>query len=125
MSPKLFVILKWILRLIPAFILLMNSYYKLSANPAAIQLFTILNMESWGRIGIGVLEALAAILILYPRTTCTGAILGIGIMAGAIYFHLTTLGLRMNGSMVLFNMAIIVLVCCSGLILANRKWSSL
>ena len=50
-------------------------------------------MEPWGRIGTGVLELIAAVLILYPKTSAFGALLAIGLMAGAIYFHITKLGI--------------------------------
>jgi hypothetical protein len=31
-------------------------------------------MEPWGRIGSGVMELIAAILLLYPRTTFIGGL---------------------------------------------------
>src|SRR5688572_30639208 len=90
-------ILYWILRLIAAIIMLQTLFFKFSAAPESVYIFTTLGMEPWGRIGIGVLELIASILILYPRTTAFGAILGVGLMAGAIFFHLTKLGIEVQG----------------------------
>jgi len=110
-----------LLRLIAAFILLQTGFYKLASNPQAIQLFTMLKMEPNGRFVIGALELIAGVLILIPRVTILGALLGIGLMAGAIFFHLTKLGISMNGDTTLFTMAIIVSVACIGLVLLEGK----
>ena len=110
-------ILYWILRLIAAIIMLQTLFFKFTAAPESVYIFTTLGMEPWGRIGIGVFELIAAILILYPRTTAFGAVLGIGLMAGAIFFHLTKLGIEVQGDGgQLFIYAVLVLV--SSLILA-------
>ena len=102
----------WILRIVAAVILLQTLYFKFTAQPESVKLFTILGMEPWGRIGTGILELVASILILYPRTTGYGAVLGAGLMAGALFFHLTKLGIVFNGDAVLFTYALIVFVCC-------------
>jgi uncharacterized membrane protein YphA (DoxX/SURF4 family) len=110
-------ILFWILRLIAAIIMLQTLFFKFSAAPESVYIFTTLGMEPWGRIGIGVLELIASLLILYPRTTAFGAVLGVGLMAGAIFFHLTKLGIEVQGDGgQLFIYAALVLV--SSLILA-------
>ena len=83
----------WILRLVPAIILLQTLYFKFTAQPESVQLFTRIGMEPYGRIGTGVLELIAAILILIPRYTGYGAILGLVMMTGALYFHLTKIGI--------------------------------
>jgi len=70
-------------------------------------------MEPWGRIGTGVLELIASILILYPRTTGYGALLGLGLMSGALFFHLTKLGIVFDGDAVLFIYALIVFISCA------------
>jgi uncharacterized membrane protein YphA (DoxX/SURF4 family) len=78
-------------------------------------------MEPWGRIGTGVLELIASILILYPRTTAFGALLALGLMAGAIFFHLTKLGIKVNGDPGLFIYAVIVFICSAILLFMFRK----
>ncbi|PZR34531.1 MAG: DoxX family protein [Azospira oryzae] len=110
-------ILYWVLRLIAAIIMLQTLFFKFSAAPESVYIFTTLGMEPWGRIGIGVLELIASLLILYPRTTAFGGVLGVGLMAGAIFFHLTKLGIEVQGDGgQLFIYAALVLV--SSLILA-------
>jgi uncharacterized membrane protein YphA (DoxX/SURF4 family) len=114
-------IFTWVLRILAALILLQTLYFKFTAKPESVELFTILGMEPWGRIGTGVSELIAAVLILIPRTTLLGALMGFGLMAGAIFFHLTKLGVNFGGDMVLFIYAVIVFVCCLALIIINRR----
>jgi len=114
-------IFTWILRVLAAVILLQTLYFKFTAQPESVKLFTILGMEPWGRIGTGVAELIAAILILIPRTTLLGAIMGLGLMSGAIFFHLTKLGINFGGDAILFAYAVITFVCCLLLIIMNRK----
>jgi hypothetical protein len=78
-------------------------------------------MEPYGRIGTGMLEGIAAILILIPRFTGFGALLGLMMMTGALYFHLTKLGINFDGDPVLFIYALITFACCAGLILLNKR----
>jgi uncharacterized membrane protein YphA (DoxX/SURF4 family) len=106
----------WILRLVPAIILLQTLYFKFTAQPESVQLFTKIGMEPYGRIGTGVLELIAAILILIPRYTGYGAILGLVMMTGALYFHLTKIGIFFGGDALLFIYAVITFVCCALLI---------
>ena len=114
-------LLIWILRLLAAVIMLQTLYFKFTGHPQSVALFTSLGMEPWGRYGTGVLELIASLLILYPRTTGYGAVLGLGLMAGALYFHLTKLGIVFDGDAVLFTYALIVFVCCAILIFIYRK----
>ena len=111
----------WVLRLLPAVIMLQTLYFKFTAQPESVQLFTILGMEPWGRIGTGVMELLAAALILYPKTTVYGAGVGLGLMSGAIFFHLTKLGIDFGGDYTLFTYAIISFACCAILLLMFRR----
>ena len=106
-------ILNWILKGIPAIILLQTLFFKFTAAPESVYIFETLGMEPAGRIGIGVLELIAAILILIPATTGIGALLGLGIISGAIFFHLTELGIAVqNDGGMLFILALIVFVFC-------------
>jgi uncharacterized membrane protein YphA (DoxX/SURF4 family) len=106
----------WILRLVPAIILVQTLYFKFTAQPESVQLFTRIGMEPYGRIGTGVLELVAAILILIPRYTGYGAILGLVMMTGALYFHLTKIGIFFGGDALLFIYAVVTFVCCALLI---------
>ena len=118
---KFQIVFVWILRILAALIMLQTLYFKFTDHPESVQLFTTLGMEPWGRYGTGILELIASILILFPSTTLIGAILGLGLMAGAIFFHLTSLGIYVNGDPILFVYALIVFVCCAFLIFMDRS----
>lgn len=106
-------IFPWILRILAAVIMISTLYFKFTGHEQSVRLFTQLGMEPWGRIGTGVFELVASVLILYPRTTGWGAFLGMGLMAGAIFFHLTKLGVKFDGDYGLFGEALIAFVCCA------------
>ncbi len=106
----------WILRMVPAVILIQTLYFKFTTHPQSVKLFTEIGMEPYGRIGSGVLELIAAILLLIPRFTGYGALLGLAMMTGALYFHLTKIGIYFDGDPVLFIYALITFVCCGILI---------
>lgn len=86
----------FVLRLIVAVILLQTLYYKFGAHEDSVYIFTTLGLEPHGRIGIGVMELIASILILWKRTIWAGALLTVGLMAGAIFSHLTQLGIEVK-----------------------------
>jgi uncharacterized membrane protein YphA (DoxX/SURF4 family) len=112
----------WIIKIIAALIMLQTLYFKFSGAEESVYIFSRLGMEPWGRIGTGVLELIASTLILYPGTTVIGALLGAGLMSGAIFFHLTKLGISVQGDGgQLFIYALLVLLSCSLLLLINRK----
>lgn len=106
-SPILF----WIARIIAALIMLQTLYFKFSGAEESIQIFTELGIEPWGRIGTGVMELIASILILIPSTVWIGSVLAIGLMGGAIASHLAVLGIIRNDGGQLFYYAVAVLVC--------------
>lgn len=83
----------WVLRILAALIMLQSLFFKFSASEESVYIFTTVGMEPWGRIATGAAELIAAILLLWPKTTVWGAVLAAGVMSGAIFFHLTTLGL--------------------------------
>lgn len=109
------------LKIVPAVILLQTLYFKFSAAPESVYIFETLGLEPFGRIGIGILELITAILILIPKTTWAGALLGIGLMAGAIFSHLTQLGIIVqNDGGTLFILAAVTLIFCVILAWLNR-----
>ena len=112
----------WVLRLLAAIILLQTLFFKFTAAEESVYIFTQIGMEPVGRIGIGIMELIAALLILYPKTTPYGALLAIGLMAGAIFFHLTKLGIVVkNDGGQLFVYALIVLVSSAILVIIFRQ----
>ncbi|MEC7771060.1 MAG: DoxX family protein [Bacteroidota bacterium] len=111
-----------ILRIVPAVILLQTLFFKFSAAPESVYIFEKLGLEPWGRIGLGVLELIVAVLILIPKTTWLGALIGIGIMGGAIFSHFTTLGIVVqNDGGALFFLALVTFIFCVILVWINRN----
>ncbi len=112
----------WTLRIIAAIIMLQTLFFKFTAADESVYIFSKLGMEPWGRIGTGVLELIASGLILFPKTTALGAILAIGLMGGAIFFHLTRLGLVVqNDGGQLFIYGLIVFVSSAVLLVAHKN----
>lgn len=110
-----------VLRLVAAIILLQTLFFKFSAAPESVYIFTAVGMEPWGRIGIGVLELIAAALLLIPRTVVFGALLSAGVIAGAIFFHVTILGISVqNDGGKLFALAVVVMVVSLALLYMRR-----
>ena len=107
----------WILRLAAAVIMLQTLFFKFTGSEESVYIFSTLGMEPWGRIGTGVFELIASVLLLIPRTTAFGALLGMGLMSGALFFHITKLGIEVKGDGgLLFFYALIVFVCCGVLL---------
>ena len=106
-------ILQLAARIIAAIIMLQTLYFKFTAQPESVYIFTTLGIEPFGRIGSGIAELIASALLLIKPTSWMGAILGIGVMAGAIVSHLTILGIEVqNDGGQLFFMALITFLCC-------------
>jgi uncharacterized membrane protein YphA (DoxX/SURF4 family) len=111
----------WILRLVAAVIMLQTLYFKFSGATESIYIFSAIGMEPWGRIGTGIVELVASVLILFPRTTHLGAVLAMGLMAGAVWFHITKLGIEVMGDGgQLFVYALLVLLASSVLLIIYR-----
>src|SRR5262245_3467618 len=92
---KAFFIASWALRGIAAVILLQTLFFKFTGAKESIYIFTTLGMEPWGRIGTGVMELIASALLLLPATVVYGSVLALGVISGAIFFHLTRLGITL------------------------------
>jgi hypothetical protein len=114
--------LSWGLRLVAAIILLQTLFFKFTAAPESVYIFTKVGAEPWGRIGSGVVELIAAALLLVPGTVWLGSVLALGVMAGAIVSHLTILGIEVMGDHgLLFGLACTVFVACAGLLFLHRR----
>ncbi len=111
----------WILRLVAAFIMLQTLFFKFTGAPESIFIFETVGLEPFGRYASGIAELFASILILIPRTTWLGALIALGVMAGAIMSHLTVLGIVVqNDGGTLFVMALIVSISSAILLWAHR-----
>jgi hypothetical protein len=115
-------ILIWILRITASVILLQTLFFKFSGAEESIYIFSTLGIEPYGRIGSGIVELAATILILIPKTTWIGALGASGVMMGAILSHLFVLGIEVeNDGGLLFVLAVITLLCSLGLLYFNKN----
>ena len=92
---KAFLFISWALRVIAAVILLQTFFFKFTGAKESVYIFSTLGIEPWGRIGSGVVELVASVLILAPPTVAWGALLSLAVISGAIISHLTKLGVAL------------------------------
>jgi putative oxidoreductase len=107
--------------IVAAVIFLQTLYFKFTAHPDSVYIFTKIGGEPALRIGSGIAELIIAILLIYPRTTLYGAIAGFLLMIGAIGQHLFVLGIVVNNDGgTLFILALITFFSC-GLVLYLKR----
>ncbi|MFL6213929.1 MAG: DoxX family protein [Blastocatellia bacterium] len=114
-------IVSWVLQIAVAVILFQTLFFKFTGAEESRYIFTQVGAEPWGRIGSGILELIAVILLLVPLTVTLGAILALGAASGAILSHLTRLGIvvKDDGGL-LFALAVTIFVS-SAIILILRR----
>ncbi len=111
----------WVIKLVAVVILVQTLYFKFTGAEESVYIFSTIGAEPFGRIGSGIVELIASILILIPRTTLLGALMGLGTMSGALLTHLVFLGIEVkNDGGTLFILAIITFLCCS-ILVYNQK----
>ena len=111
----------WLLQLLAAVILLQTLFFKFTGAEESVYIFSTLGMEPAGRFGSGVVELIAAVLLLVPSTATAGAVLAIALMAGAIVGHLTVLGIEVkDDGGLLFGLAVTVLVSAANVLVLRR-----
>ncbi len=82
---------------VAAIILIQTLYFKFTAHPDSVFIFSKLGMEPVGRVAVGIVELIAGLALLRPTSRALGAVLALGVLAGAIFFHLAILGINVNG----------------------------
>ncbi|MAQ76133.1 MAG: DoxX family protein [Aquimarina sp.] len=109
------------LRIIVAIILIQTLRFKFTAHPDSVYIFSKVGMEPYGRIITGVVELIAGILILIPKTAWIGASIALGVIGGAILMHLTKLGIEVNNDGGILFITAVVTFILSGLVLWNNR----
>lgn len=110
------------LRIIVAVILIQTLRFKFTAHPDSVYIFETVGLEPIGRIGIGIIELIAGILLLIPKTVWAGATITIGVIGGAIMMHLTQLGIEVkNDGGVLFYTAVVTFLLSLSILYMYRK----
>jgi putative oxidoreductase len=112
----------WVLRIAAAVILLQTLFFKFTGAEESVYIFSTVGAEPWGRYGSGVIELIAAVLLLVPGTRVYGALLTVGVAAGAILTHLTRLGIEVRGDGgLLFGLAVTIFACSLALLAIHRR----
>lgn len=116
------VIASWIARVVVAIILVQTLFFKFTAAPESVYIFETVGQEPVGRIGSGVVELIASVLLFVPGLTAVGALLALGTMSGAIFFHLTKLGIVVqDDGGTLFALALVVWAGSAFLLFLYRR----
>ncbi len=118
--------LLWAAKGVAAILMLQTLFFKFQAAPESVYIFTQVGIEPWGRIGTGIIELIASVLILIPRTAWIGAGLGLGVMVGAILTHLTLLGIEVqdDGGQLFFYAVAVAVSCATILYITRPQWIS-
>lgn len=115
-------VIDWVVRFAASVILLQTLYFKFSGAPESVWIFEQMGAEPIGRIGSGVVELIAAVLLLIPSRAWMGAVIALGVMAGAIGSHLLVLGIEVQGDGgTLFGLALTVAFCSAVALWLHRK----
>ncbi|MDH7445026.1 DoxX family membrane protein [Aquimarina sp. 2201CG14-23] len=111
-----------VLRIVVAIILIQTLRFKFTAHPDSVYIFSKVGLEPYGRIGIGIAELIAGVLLLVPKTVWIGAMLTLGVIGGAIFMHITKLGIEINNDGgVLFITAMTTFVLSAIILWIKRK----
>jgi uncharacterized membrane protein YphA (DoxX/SURF4 family) len=114
-------VIYWIARLTAAVIMLQTLFFKFSGAPESVEIFSRLQAEPFGRYATGALELVAAVMLLLNATSWIGAMLTLGLMAGAIASHVFILGIEIQGDHgQLFAYAVIAFVAAACVLFCDR-----
>lgn len=118
-------VISWGARAVVAVILLQTLFFKFTGAEESKYIFTTLmgpELEAVGRIGSGVVELVAAVLLLVPSKAWLGALIALGTISGALFSHLTVLGIEVKGDGgLLFGLAVAVFVLSAVVLLIHRR----
>ncbi len=116
-------ILSWVFRIIIAIILFQTLFFKFTGAEESKYIFTTLmgDNEAVGRIGSGIVELIAVALLIIPNTAWLGALIAFGTISGAIFSHLTKLGISVkDDGGLLFALAVVVFLLSIATLFIHR-----
>ncbi|WP_136668033.1 DoxX family protein [Flavobacterium sp. H122] len=114
--------LQLVVKIVLAIILLQTLFFKFTASPESVYIFTKLNAEPVGRISSGIIELIASFLLFFKRTKFYAAIVIFGTMTVALLSHLFVLGIEiMNDGGTLFLLACVCFVISGYLVFRYKN----
>jgi len=112
----------WVAQIVVAAILAQTLFFKFTAAPESVYIFSTLGLEPWGRIGSGIAELVAVVLLLVPATAALGGLLALAVVTGALASHLGPLGIEVKGDGgLLFALACVVLTGSALVVWTRRR----
>ncbi|MFT3785502.1 MAG: hypothetical protein QM770_04980 [Tepidisphaeraceae bacterium] len=118
---KSLTITSWVLQLVVAVILFQTLFFKFTGAEESKYIFSTLGLEPVGRIGSGIAELIAVLLLLIPATVPYGAALAAGVISGALVAHVTRLGIEVKGDGgLLFTLAVVVFIGSLAILFIRR-----
>jgi putative oxidoreductase len=116
--------LSWALQAVVAVILLQTLFFKFTGAEESVYIFTKVGAEPWGRYASGIVELVAAVLLLVPGWAAPGALVALAVISGAVVSHLTVLGIDVKGDGgLLFGLALTVWAGSLGIL--GIRWREL
>ena len=119
----------WVAQLGVAAILAQTLYFKFTYAPETQVIFA----DRGGRpvaTAVGIVELVCVALLLIPRTAAVGAVLSLLVIGGALFTHLTSLGIAIKDPAtgesdggLLFGLAVVVAV--GSLVVLGFRWAEL
>lgn len=88
MNPKTRNIINWVLAGLVAFIFIGSAFGKISGAEESIKMAESIGLDANTFLMLGIIEVIAVILFLVPRTGIIGFLLLVAYMGGAIATHL-------------------------------------
>lgn len=120
-NSKAITIVCWVAQILAAVILAQTLFFKFSGAEESKFIFSSLHAEPVGRIGSGVIELVAVILLFISSLAWLGALIGLASMSGAIVSHAAILGIEVMGDGgQLFYLAVVTWICCAVVLLIRR-----
>jgi len=108
-------------QVIAATILVQTLYFKFTGAPESVFIFKTMGVEPVGRILAGIVELIAATLLVIRRLSWLGALIGAGVLTGAVFSHMFILGIVVqNDGGLLFGLALTAL-CASMIVLILHR----
>ena len=100
-----------------ALCLAIAAFLKLSGHPATIAIFSQMHVEPFGRYSSALTDITVAVFLIMPGFIWAGAIMGLSILLGALFFHGTLLGLQVQSDHgMMFRLALSASICCAAVL---------